>query len=623
MKKLYAILIALVILTPAPILAAGISHYYIDAKVTESGDVHVKEVFVLTGSFNGFGRDINYRNATAPNFDGTIDSFRGSDIYNGSGINLISIKNIPLTNNISFELINSEGDSFSRVSDASVGDFGVYVERPTNVGFQYDIFNPSSGSGKAFYVEYVLKDMVVMHNDVAELAWNFFTELSESIDVFEARITLPKTSSPQDLLVWAHGPLYGEIDRFNNQQAVVKINNLDANTPIDVRMVFDKDTVSALKTSSVNALPLILKVEQELADEANAIREQTQRSQRIATSAIVVWIGGLIALIVYMYNKYDKERTSAFKLKYFREFPAPYGPEIVSYLFNRTVGTKELSASIANLIAKKVIAFEEPQKDSFMLKYVDKHISVSKGEEVLLNWLFNEIGKNDEVLFDDIKKSAKSSYDKFLKNYTKWQNKVMDEAIGYNFYEANTGPKALAALYALLGLMLLIYGSSVQLDYPLLVAAGVLSIGSFIYFIAFTKKTQKGNEDYTRWRGLKNFLNDFGKFDYKDLPQIVLWEKYLVYALTFGLATKLSKTMEIKFKELATNQAMPNTFDTYYMTRLIVLNNLIDRNMTSAVNTANHTRSIANSRSSSGSGFGGGFSSGGGSFGGGGGGGRF
>ena len=34
---------------------------------------------------------------------------------------------------------------------------------------------------------------------------------------------------------------------------------------------------------------------------------------------------------------------------------------------------------------------------------------------------------------------------------------------------------------------------------------------------------------------------DFGRMDTKDLPEIVLWEKYLAYAVTLGCADKLAK----------------------------------------------------------------------------------
>lgn len=146
-----------------------------------------------------------------------------------------------------------------------------------------------------------------------------------------------------------------------------------------------------------------------------------------------------------------------------------------------------------------------------------------------------------------------------------------------------------------------------------------------IYMFKTVKKTQKGINEYSKWKAFKNFLKDFGSLDSKDLPDIVLWEKYLVYATTLGVAKKLSKVMKIKAEELNISDSMqelPDISNIYYMNRIIT------RSVRSSINSANQAYRVANSSSSgsswsSGSGSGGGFSSGGGSFGGGGGGGRF
>ena len=139
--------------------------------------------------------------------------------------------------------------------------------------------------------------------------------------------------------------------------------------------------------------------------------------------------------------------------------------------------------------------------------------------------------------------------------------------------------------------------------------------------ILISKRTKKGHEEYEKWKGLENFLKDFGKFKERDLPHIELWEKYLVYAMAFGIADRLAKTMQVKFKELK-EQSRINTFDLYYINNFSNLNNQLNRNVSGAVRSAMNTKA-AQSRSSSGSGFGGGFSGGGGFGGGGGGGGRF
>jgi len=102
------------------------------------------------------------------------------------------------------------------------------------------------------------------------------------------------------------------------------------------------------------------------------------------------------------------------------------------------------------------------------------------------------------------------------------------------------------------------------------------------------------------------------------LPEIVLWERYLVYATIFGLADKVQRDMNVRIKELGLQD-----FDTGYYPSFVYINlgNTINNSINNAISSA-YSRQSANyanshSSSSSGGGFGGGFSSGGG-FGGGG-----
>ena len=143
------------------------------------------------------------------------------------------------------------------------------------------------------------------------------------------------------------------------------------------------------------------------------------------------------------------------------------------------------------------------------------------------------------------------------------------------------------------------------------------------------RRSKEGEELYKKWEGLKNFLDDFGKFENKELPEINLWEKYLVYATLFGNAKKVSEVMKLKVKELN----MQSEFMDVDVTDLYYVNRMLSNSLRSSVNAATSAK-IASERSSSsgggsyggfssGSGGGGGFSSGGGGGGGGTGGGHF
>ena len=129
--------------------------------------------------------------------------------------------------------------------------------------------------------------------------------------------------------------------------------------------------------------------------------------------------------------------------------------------------------------------------------------------------------------------------------------------------------------------------------------------------------TNKGREHFLRWKAFKNFLKDFGQFKDKDVPEVKLWERYLVYATIFGLAKEVQKSMNVYLTDI---DEVSRSYVPVYMYHNYYISDRINHTVaTSYTGSQNRIAAInAASASSSGSGFGGGFSGGGG-FGGGGG----
>ncbi len=271
MKK-YIFIAILCLIFPLKTLAYGINNYLVNATIEENGDLLVSEYFELTGSFNGFERIINYKNSNSIPFNPDLEMFDGSTINDGDNIELLEIRGVE-KNNFDFE--NVTGDLFTEKNYANAGDYGYYTINDNIIGYRYKIFLPSN-KNKAFYLKYKIKNIAVLHNDVGELFWNILgDELTESIASLTAYINIPNNI---DIRAWAHGPLNGDVEIVNSQKVKVIIDGLSANTPIDVRVTFDRDVIqNSTKLTNVNALNKILNYEQIKADEANEQRKELEQ----------------------------------------------------------------------------------------------------------------------------------------------------------------------------------------------------------------------------------------------------------------------------------------------------------------------------------------------------------
>lgn len=637
MKKLYLFLILLIF----PFIAHAevdydITDYYITSDIEVAGGLKIKELVVLDGTFNGYERNIVYRNDSLEEWKAGNVNFEKSSIYNAVGIDNLKVAAMKVNGDVSFDTMKNISNYASEVDSANLGESNVYTTTKNSNGIDVRMYMPANNEKVAFYLEYVVANAVVMHNDVAELYFSFIGDkFSDDIDNVNVQVFLPAADTSNNFRIWAHGPLSGEINKYQNENKeniglIASIKDLKANTGFDIRVTFDKSLILVpqfLHHSNEDALDKILEVENKRADDANAKRKKIKAVYYSIKYAAIGYLIFLIVMWIYIYVKFDKEYKADFKNKYNREFIDDYNVEVIDYLFNKNITPNAMSASIMNLVYKKNISVEEMPSDKKKKEYTFKLLNkenLSKSEEYLIEFLFDTVGNGSVFTTKKLKDYAKStsSYSTFTSKYSTWKNNVIQEGQQQNFYESNTKIKFIGLIIALIGG--LIFVTNILCNTDILIAyALIIPIVIFaIYIMTFNRRTKNGNEDYAKWKAFKNFLNDFGTFDIKELPEITLWERYMVYATIFGLAKKVQKSMNVYIQELDPNGTL---YPYYYNSWMYYdLNYAVADSVNSAVNSAvNYCINTANANSSysSGSGFGGGFSSGGGGgFGGGGGG---
>lgn len=601
-----------------------IENLYMDVTINENGSITVKEIDSYVGSFNGVTAYFGYRNSNTSSFKGQKDDFYGSDIYNGSSITDLKVGDIS-KENLNFDSLFNTPYFYEEVYYASNGDYGVYIKNDDYDAIDLRVYSPSS-KNKAIYYEYTINDMVVEHNDVAELAWTIFNgkKMPTSISNLEIRIHLPREDTT--MRAWGHGVLQGYLDRNSDSMITLHAKDVGEYNDLGVRVMFDNNIVTASKKSNIDGKNYILEVEKEMAEEANRLRQAAKKKVVFVNIGCVLYLIIMTFYLIYTYIKYDKEYKYNLNNEYLREIPATYPPYVLEYLLKKNITSLSFSTTILDLIEKKVITVvENPnKKKDYILKLMNPE-NISQTERKVIDLIFNDIGNKNEVSINQIKTygNNEKNAQNFLLQYRLWKADATAQAKEENFYESFVSIKVLGVFLSCIAGILVYLNIVLQTEVVLCYFVGVIGIVSFIYFIAFKKKSNKGIEHYTKWMAFKKFLKDFGRFHEKELPEIKLWEKYLVYAHILGVAKELEKEMKIKIEEMEAVETTPTFSDIYVMNRIIDmdLHRTITNSINHAVSASNAT--IAESRASSSGGIGGGFSGGGGSFGGGGGRGSF
>lgn len=612
MKKIiYSLFLFLLFPTISLAVSYDIEGYYINAEVLENGDVSVEEIFLVDGTMNGY--ELN------------LSTSSSNSTVSASAISNVSVAGANI-DSISFDTFEENFTDFTLVSFANIGDSQKYTVDNTYNGVSIRMYYPINNEKIAFKVSYTLEDAIILHNGFAEFYWNFFSgELQDEINDLNVRVVLPGLDNSEYFRFWAHGPLSGEVHDYNsntNNIVIASVDKLEAYGILDMRITFDDSLVNTnlISKHSDETLDDIVAEETEIAGETNALRREVQTKWNIALFGTIGFYILLVIGFVYVYLKYDKELKSDFNHKYNRDFIDDYNVEVVDYLMNHNVTENALSASVMNLIYKKNIKAEaiSDKKDSYTFTLLNRD-NLNDTENSLVDFLFTTVGNGNTFTTMALKKYASNATTcrDFMSSYTNWKNKVIIDGKNQNFFEKKRNYVWIPFVLLIYSIILLTFISSNNIEMFFGILTIFFAIIFMIYAIACTKKTKKGIEHYTKWKAFKNFLNDFGNFSIKELPEIALWERYLVYATVFGLADKVEKAMNVKITEFDNVDSADYIMFTHIHNMHMA--SIISSSMHSAINSSQVSinRANASSSMSSGGGFGGGFSGGGG-FGGGG-----
>ncbi|MFH1939589.1 MAG: DUF2207 domain-containing protein [bacterium] len=561
-----------------------ITDYQAQVKILENGDIQVSEIFEydFDGDFNGIIRTIGIKGS-----DG-FKYFKASEYFPED-------KELEYTQSLNADMVT------------------------------YKIYDKSSNERKLFLLEYQLKNVATLYNDTAEFYWKFFDKSNTSpIGHIKIEIELPFAEvSAEELKVFGHGPLDGKASIQEDGKIVYEVFRLSSGEMVEARILFPNSMIpDSSKIINQNKFAEIMK--EELGWAKKADREKGFNIITILLIPLIVLFN--IFLAIRLYFKHDRELKPEVEMDYYRELPQDITPAVLSKLMSiQGVASKDIMATLMDLVRKKYLKIEEIQarrkKDyKFVLIEEGDSTNLKEHESNLINWLFYSIGDGKSVTLKEIKDYAKSSrtQSSFRHNYNKWVKKVGEEFKKYNYFgQSKEGLKTVgkvvlmefAAIFLLFALGALL---KVQLFIimPLLFAVIFTGFGVIIYGALIRKKTQTGINEYTKWRAFKQFLLHFSNMKDYEIPSIVVWEHYLVYAISLGVADKVIS----KLKLVLSNQdiSLRNSTYLYCMTdRSGRLNNSIFRSFDTVF-----TSAFATTSSSTGSG--GGFSSGGGGGGGGG-----
>jgi len=474
------------------------------------------------------------------------------------------------------------GYSFNNDIEMDTGD---YVEAPyCNQERIFSYYRLGFTEDTTFNYQYKIKGMTSKFDDIGIVSWVLSPQTEIFIRNLSVNISFEKSLSNEDVEhlrnnFFVHGNI--SYDDFNVDKNGVSFNvkKQKSNQLVEVRMGFNNKLVPNVNennTYDYDAQEYLTGVENKIKEIFEAYNKVYFGNQTALFIASGVFIVLLVLIWRSAYIKFDKERVSEFDSEYYRELPDTYPPAELGYLYNFKETTKDdLSATIMDLIRRGYIILdmngETTQEEKPNYRYIlntNQDTSLLKTyERFVLEWYFSHIGNGSSVSLNEIDAYLKKEdqAQRYLNDNKKFIDLVRADARNNKFFDDIRNVSGRYWWYFALLVAAMIYAFMMQVSnyytFGIVFSTFFLSLIILLacYFKTIKRRSEKGNEDYVRWKAFRNFLLEFGKFEDYTMPLISIWEHYMVYAVSFGIADEVEKQMRLHFK----SKGEDNYYDTY------------------------------------------------------------
>ena len=410
---------------------------------------------------------------------------------------------------------------------------------------------------------YQLANVAKRYQDIGEINWKIIgTNWQTDLQHTKIVIQLPKMTY-QTLQAWTHSKSTTQfvVDKQAGTLTYEKAR-VNPNQPVEVHTMFDQAALSTATQRTGNRRSTILAQERAIAERAEKTAKRDKAMQGYVTWFAILPLGLLIRLIA-LWRRIRAQNKYVIETPHNYELPSDLPPAVVGWQLRDSGAAVStlFSATLMDLLAKRVLTVsEEPTKKWRKTNYriqLDRMIAFNDFEETLLTILFGEqveVGKSIQTQTMQDGESA------FAKRYTnkidRFEDQVRRAAKPVNLIDHDAVSQltqwqvwtivAAVAVIVINGAVWVMSsahiagwftGASVGLSVLISVVAFAMAVKIRRIY------TVEGWPIAEAWFGFGRMLRDVGQFEVKQVPDVMLWDRYLAYAVVLGVADKVADAL--------------------------------------------------------------------------------
>jgi uncharacterized membrane protein len=433
----------------------------------------------------------------------------------------------------------------------------------------------SNDETRTFQLVYRMTGVITVYDDIADLNFQVWgKEWEVRADTVTATVVLPDGATPGDVRVYGHPyGVAGETSLGDDGVSPgLEARNVSPNTFVEIRVLFPPDLLDSNDGASVLAgagEENILAEEGAWAESANDAREAARDGLLAGALAFVGLVGGAGGLV---YLRYGREPRTGYEREYEQFPPSELKPAEVGALVTQGgVTEKQFTATLFDLIRQGVITAEPTQVTrvtwagmrseeitDLVLDLTDKSTGLRDFEQSVLTVLRRALADGPMPLHE-LNSAITADRSANATTYQSFRERVLDAVRRARLLDDSGTTISWLVRLGAVGLVVIAFFWLPQqfTDRPEMVGFVVLLLvgavaGAVVLFILLsfrrvrTRRTKEGALEAERWIAFRNYLKDFSRLEEAPSISLALWDQFLVYGISLGVAEQVLEQARIQ-----------------------------------------------------------------------------
>ena len=551
----------------------------------------IPEVHALDYSLTSYKGDLELHSDNTASYT-EIVTYHFDDPYNGQILTLGQAGKMPAGFMI---------DPNPTVSATTNGQPSVNISaqvKDLGDGYEVRVYNSGSkGDTVQVTVTWQLKNLLFMHQDIAELNWTPISNWDQSIKQVEFRVH--GLGNGDETALHAHTGYFGRPVKVekNGSSYQLELTDLPTKSRLELHAYWSRSTLNQVEDSQIspqNYLGKFQAIER-------GIAWQTTFFHQLVEIYLPLLLGLTLLASSFLFYRF-KKRIATVK-KYPRdarlyEAPQDLAPLILaSNIYSvdldevgPTTGGKGslrfenmVQATLLDLIDRRKLSIsgqgDNPviqlistenlsEAESYFLKMAMGDQTEVRVKDLFFNYQISEDlykGRKKKADEAEIRRIGSQMSSRFKNSLHTVSKKVAAESLSLNlpdnyrslteqerkllFWAQALSALAIFAAGAIFLLFMFVFSASYWF-YLIFIGLGLWQSIVYLQKADIYRRdgvlTEEGAERYHLWSSFSNMLRDIAKLDKTEIEGLVLWNRLLVYATLFGYAERVSKLMRLR-----------------------------------------------------------------------------